>query len=76
MHEWAGLRFNAEVFSVNASNERLLKNRSLAANRSLHQFYLPNRYGLPHHAAMDSQLPSHTLNRACPKLILPTYLLE
>jgi len=30
MREWAGLQFNAEIFSVDASNERLLKNRSLA----------------------------------------------
>jgi hypothetical protein len=30
MREWAGPRFNAEVFSVDASNERLQKNRSLA----------------------------------------------
>lgn len=30
MREWAGPRFNAEGFSVNASNERLQKNRSLA----------------------------------------------
>lgn len=30
LREWAGLRFNAEVFSVNAANKRLLKNRSLA----------------------------------------------
>jgi hypothetical protein len=30
MREWAGLRFNAELFSVDAANERLLKDRSLA----------------------------------------------
>jgi hypothetical protein len=30
MREWAGPHFNAEVFSVNAPNERLQKNRSLA----------------------------------------------
>jgi len=30
MREWAGTRFNAEVFFVDASNERLQKNRSLA----------------------------------------------
>jgi hypothetical protein len=30
MREWAGPRFDAEVFSVDASNERLQKNRSLA----------------------------------------------
>jgi hypothetical protein len=30
MREWAGPRFNAEVLSVDASNERLQKNQSLA----------------------------------------------
>ena len=30
MREWAGLRFNAKGFSVDAANERLLKDRSLA----------------------------------------------
>jgi hypothetical protein len=29
MREWAGPHFNAEVFSVNAPNGRLQKNRSL-----------------------------------------------
>lgn len=30
MREWADPRFNADVFSVDAANKRLQKNRSLA----------------------------------------------
>jgi len=29
LREWAGPRFNAEVFSVDAANEHLRKNRAL-----------------------------------------------
>jgi hypothetical protein len=32
MREWAGPRFNTEVFSVDAANKRLENNRSLVAN--------------------------------------------
>jgi hypothetical protein len=31
--QWAVVRFNAEVFSVEAANERLRRNRSLSARQ-------------------------------------------
>src|SRR5581483_6128659 len=31
---------------------------------------------LPHHPPVHAQLPCHSGNRPCPKLVLPPYLLE
>jgi hypothetical protein len=33
MRQWAGIRFNAEVFSAQEANERLRRNRSLSAEK-------------------------------------------